>query len=169
MWLKKQRGHDQHAAITTIITTSLTTSSPRLDLGVCGSGRGLGRAGGGIDCRPVARHSKTPSTPLQSPRGGPGREPCPSHSDDGAAVTTELLDLGARPGTTSRVSCPPRQLCEQPARAARKTRAAQKARAARATRAARVRNNCACADAEVEDLSHGIYWIDVMIVSRRPP
>ena len=41
MWLKKQRGHDQHAAITTTITTSITTSSPRSDLGVCGSGRKL--------------------------------------------------------------------------------------------------------------------------------
>ena len=39
---KKQRGHDQHAAITNTITTFITTSSPRLDLGVCGSGRGLG-------------------------------------------------------------------------------------------------------------------------------
>ena len=73
MWLKKQRGHDQHAAITTIITTSITTSSvgyhggsgrdpsrvdkggsaradsrrPMLDEGLCGSGRGLGRVGGG--------------------------------------------------------------------------------------------------------------------------
>ena len=38
IWLKKQRGHDQHAAITTTITTSIPTSSPRLDLGVYGSG-----------------------------------------------------------------------------------------------------------------------------------
>ena len=38
IWLKKKRGHDQHAAITTTITTSITTSSPRLDLGVCGFG-----------------------------------------------------------------------------------------------------------------------------------
>ena len=112
MWLKKQRGHDQHAAITTTITTSITTWSPRWDLDACGSGHRLGRAGRGVDCRPVARHSRTPSTPLQSPRGGPRRQPCPSRSHDGAAVTTELLDLGARPGTTSRVSCSPRQLCE---------------------------------------------------------
>ena len=32
MWLKKQRGHTQHAASTTTITTYITTSSPRLDL-----------------------------------------------------------------------------------------------------------------------------------------
>ena len=38
MWLKKQRGHDQHAAITTTIITSITTSSPLWDLGACGSG-----------------------------------------------------------------------------------------------------------------------------------
>ena len=44
MWLKKPRGHDQHAAITTTITTSITTSRPRWDLGACGSGRRLGRA-----------------------------------------------------------------------------------------------------------------------------
>ena len=44
MWLKKQRGRDQHAAITITITTSITTSSPQLDLGACGSVRGLGRA-----------------------------------------------------------------------------------------------------------------------------
>ena len=41
MWLKKQRGQDQHAAITTTITTSITTSSPWLDLDACSSGRRL--------------------------------------------------------------------------------------------------------------------------------
>ena len=44
MRLSKHRGHDQHVAITTTITTSITTSTPRWDLGACGSGRRLGRA-----------------------------------------------------------------------------------------------------------------------------
>ena len=47
MQLREHRGHDQHAAITTAITSSITTSNPRLDLGVCGAGRGLGRVGRG--------------------------------------------------------------------------------------------------------------------------
>ena len=37
-------GSDQHVAITNSITTSITTSSPQLDPGECGSGRRLGRA-----------------------------------------------------------------------------------------------------------------------------
>ncbi len=75
-WLKKQRGHEQHAAITTTTTTSITTSSPRWDLGACGSGRKLGRAGGGVDCTNDALLQETQHT-LQRPRDGPGREPCP--------------------------------------------------------------------------------------------
>ena len=44
MWLKKQRGHDQHAAITTTITTSITTSSVAYH---GGPGRDPGRVGKG--------------------------------------------------------------------------------------------------------------------------
>ena len=57
MWLKKQRGHDQHAAITTTITSSIASSSPRFDLGACGSGRKLGRVGGEAIWKGVGNHS----------------------------------------------------------------------------------------------------------------